>query len=443
MSTLRRYQQQGVDFLVSHPRALLGDEPGLGKTAQAIGLINSLLEEALGSFLIICPAGLRLNWLNEVRLWATGKPSVSVLTGQLVAGSQINSPLFTEIVIVSYNMLSTYHNALRQVEWEAVIVDEAHYMQSLDSQRTIEIRGGWGKAPIPTKRKIAMTGTPLRNRPINLYPILKWLEVPWATKELHFGNHYCGGEEKQFRGATNIEELNQKLKTVMLRRTKAEVLGELPPKTRQIIELDIDADTFKAAKKEEESILDEAGVSFEDVVSSLSGPQINLTDEGVVARLRRNTGEAKVKAAAAYIAEMLESHDKILVFAHHRGVITELREMIYSLTQVMPVVIVGGMTDGLKNESVEYFQNHAKQAVLIGQIEAAGVGLTLTAASLVIFVEQSWVPGDNTQAEDRLHRIGQTAENIYAQYLVLNNTLDAHIARSNVAKQAVIDAVLA
>lgn len=436
---LRDYQQKGAAFLASRDRALLGDEMGLGKTAQAIIGFSSLRapftsRPSDGRVLIVCPASLRLNWAAEIRMWAPG-------TASQIATNFVN--MRADVVIVSYNLLQGLYSKLRPEMWGVVICDEAHYMQTLDSQRTIGIRGGWGKSPIRCLRKWAMTGTPLQNRPINLYPILKWLECDFAQKEFFFGERYCGGEKQNLRGATNIPELNEKLKTIMLRRTKEEVLGELPPKIRQVIELKMGNAEVAARQEEIEILQDWLGPdwSFEEVVAQLEKPDFNIgsLDKGVIARLRRTTGLAKIKASVEFIKDALESNDKVVVFAHHRDVIAQLCRHTEEFESVL---LIGGMPDTEKQFSVDQFQKNPKVRLLFANIETGGTGHTLTASALVIFVEQDWTPGKNHQAEDRVHRLTQT-RGVVIQYLVLNGSLDAHIARRNIEKQSVLDEVLA
>ncbi len=196
-------------------------------------------------------------------------------------------------------------------------------MKTLDSQRTINVRGGFGKPPIPTEFKWAMTGAPLPNRPIELYPVLKWLEAPFARDEGQFGQRYCGGREREFRGATNIPELREKLQSIMLRRTKAEVLTDLPPKTRQVIELEI-GDEGRIAINKEREVLKEAGMTFEQVIQRLDAGTLP-PNKGIIAKLRKMVGLAKVPACAEHVIETVQGGvNKVIVFAHHREVIARI-----------------------------------------------------------------------------------------------------------------------
>lgn len=427
------YQQDGVEWLASQDRALLADEMGLGKTIQAITAVGRRMDEE-GRILIVCPASLCLNWQREV-MAGTG----------LYCGiaREVWIHIF-DVVIISYNMLEKFYDELRAEEWLAIIADEAHKLQSINSKRTSFLIGGFGQSPIPTKIKYALTGTPMRNRPADLYPILKWLDCPWLPKQNGkptldaFGTRYCGGGD--YRGSSNLDELRENLKTIRLRRLKKDVLTQLPPKTRQIVELEIDNVT-----PEVDDELIQAGLTYEDVVKSLDLPEgIPFAHKGLLAKLRQSLGMAKVEAAAEYILDKVEEVGKVIVFCHHREVVNRLNALInfpLGIKDLITVSLVGGMAPEDKNYAVRQFQENPKCAVFFGNIEAAGEGITLTAAKLVIFVEFSWVPSENAQCEDRAHRIGQ-ADPVLIQYLVVNNSLDAHMCRALVRKQTVIDHVL-
>ncbi len=241
---------------------------------------------------------------------------------------------------------------------------------------------------------MALTGTPFLNRPIEIYPLLKWLDTPWATKEASFGIRYCGGYAREFKGATNIPELREKLKSVMLRRLKADVLTELPPKSRQVIELEMGA-AGKAAIAEEKNELREAGMSFEDIISGMSVPRVG-DDSGVIARLRKRVGLLKVEASAEHILETLESVEKVIVFGHHVDVIAGLSKLL-SEAGHMTVRLTGATPPLHRQHAVDVFQTDPKCRVFLGNLQAAGVGITLTAASHVIFVERDWTP-DSTRS---------------------------------------------
>jgi SWI/SNF-related matrix-associated actin-dependent regulator 1 of chromatin subfamily A len=213
--SLLPYQETGVAFLESHPATLLADEMGLGKTLQTIGLINAL--PSIRSVLIICPASVKAVWKTELGRWL--KRELSVCT--------IDSTGWTsaDITVINYDRLHQHETALVRCAWDLIVADECHYLKSAHTRRTtIATRL---KAP----RRLALSGTPLLNRPRELLPVLTWLDpVIWPRRKWHdFGLRYCGalwnGFGWEYSGATNCSELATTLRrTVMLRRTKAEVL---------------------------------------------------------------------------------------------------------------------------------------------------------------------------------------------------------------------------
>ena len=432
VNKLRPYQEIGAFWLANMQSALLGDDMGLGKTPQAAVALRDVVAPT-DRVLVICPAALRVNWQRELKVW------FKELTTGIADSDEFPK---TACVIISYNGLKRWFLKLRSIKWRIIVCDEAHYMKTLDSQRTINVRGGFGKPPIPTEMKWALTGTPLPNRPIEIYPVLKWLDCEFARKEVLFGTRYCGGAERDFRGATNLPELREKLGKIMLRRLKADVLTELPPKTRQVIDLELGEDG-RAAKAEERTALRDAGLTFEQVIQQLNAGTIP-SNKGLIAKLRRLVGLAKVSASAEHIIETLDSVDKIIVFAHHRDVIDSLNTRVKEVVNAdgqYTVSLTGETPKGQRQRAIDNFQEDPNCRVFFGNITAAGVGITLTAASLVVFVERSWVPGENTQAEDRAHRYGQT-RGVLIQHLVLNDSLDSYMARAVIAKQAVLDAIL-
>jgi SWI/SNF-related matrix-associated actin-dependent regulator 1 of chromatin subfamily A len=430
------FQEAGVEFLAARNSALLADEQGLGKSVQAIAAYNKL---GLSTALIVCPASVKWNWESELRAWLTDYHTIQVLE----SSKAVVDP-DAEIVVVNYDLLTyglTYnpdgsikgggiYDQLVKRSWDVVIMDEAHYMKSHDAIRT--------KAMLQSRRiasrgmyKWFMTGTPILNRPIELWPILKAAAPsviePYTTR-LEFGKRYCGawwdGLMWNMDGHSHESELNERLrKTFMMRRLKAEVLTELPERTFQII-------PFHADKKYSQ-VLEQERQALEDIKTG----KVNLNLGGMpIALHRREVAEAKVMQAIAFIQEELESVNKIVVFAHHRNVITNLA---HNLAAYSPVVTSGDTAGITRQANVKKFQTEKDCRIFIGQIQAAGTGITLTAASRVIFVESSWVPGEILQAVDRVHRIGQK-DAVLAQFLVLAGTVEEYMLRTAVEKMKVI-----
>ena len=332
-------------------------------------------------------------------------------------------------------------------------MDEAHFIKNAKAQRSKNAKA------IKATRKIRLTGTPIVNRPAELYNIIEDLH-PGFGSFFSFAKRYCDAHQNgfgwDFSGAANLDELQRRLReTVMVRRLKADVLKELPRKIRQIVEVEAETLAQKRAVKAEAAheassesrLIDlrsavelskaESEAEYKSAVARLTeASQIEFTE---MARLRHETALAKIPAVVAHVQNSLEDGDnKILIGAHHHDVIDSLME---SLAEFNPVKLTGETKEADRQANVDSFQNNPAVRVFVGSILAAGVGITLTAASHAVFAELDWVPGNMSQFEDRLHRIGQT-ETVLIQHLVLSDSLDARMACVLMSKQRVIDDAL-
>lgn len=440
------YQRGGVAYALGAPEGtLIGDEMGLGKTIQAIALINS--DPSIKKVLVICPKSLTLNWRRELTKWLVRDMQVT-----RVAYEQST----TAITISSYEETKKYLAHLSDRKWDLVIVDEAHLIKNEKAARTKAVH----QVAKSARRKLALTGTPIANRPVELFSILK-LVAPLAWDPngkgfFPFGIRYCGGYKDRFgwnfTGATHLPELQEKLRsTCMVRRLKSEVLTELPPKRRQMVVLEADecaqavrAEVRAWEKREEEmeqlkvqvelARADEDPDSYTDAVTKLKAAASAAFAE--ISRLRHETAVAKIPQVVEHIRAALEDNsEKIIVFGHHHDVIDGL---MAGLRDFKPVKLTGQTELEDRQRAVDAFQNDPSVRVFVGGIQAAGVGITLTAAAHVVFAELDWVPGNVTQAEDRAHRIGQVMS-VLIQHLVLDGSLDARMAQVLIAKQAVMD----
>ena len=427
------YQRAGIsaciDYLDRSAGALIADEMGLGKTIQAIGVVNASPD--IQRVLVVCPASLKLNWRNELGKWLTRKLSVSVF------------PKEADITIIHYDIVSKLSE---QSQYDLLILDEAHYVKNPKAARTKHVQALRARC----QNVLALTGTPILNKPIEIWPILqmvapeqwdpagvvkgKSLAAGCGAGFFRFAKRYCNAHQEyhgrtshwEFGGHSNLEELQERLRTTcMVRRLKADVLKELPAKRRQVVSIgngchdeadygDL-GDDYETAHKRVMSI------AFEDI-----------------SRVRHEQALRKLPAAIEHIRGCLESSDKIVVFAHHHDVIAQLAA---EFADMGCVTLTGESPIAARQEAVERFQTSADCRIFIGSIGAAGVGITLTAASHVIFVELDWVPANLSQAEDRCHRIGQT-ESVLVQHLVLDGSIDAKMCKLIVEKQNVADMAL-
>jgi len=437
------YQKAGIAFLDKTPSALLADEMGLGKTIQVLGLINRHPE--IQSILVVCPASLRLNWEREARRWLTREIPITVLHSQ----SKWSNEFAKGMVIVHYDILDRF--PLSSFTWDLVVVDEAHYIKNMKAKRTQLTRSLRGQ------RKVLLTGTPIVNRPAELYSLISYLDKKRWPSFWKFAQRYCAPKHNgfgwDFSGASNLDELQDILrKTVMIRRLKKDVLSELPPKTRQIIELPangassaIMAERRKVEEHAERLAALRAAVELAKTAENdeeYRQAVANLRKAASVAfaeisECRHQTALAKVPYVIDHVRDLLESEDKVVVFAHHKDVIRQ----IFDAFPGQAVMITGDTALDKRQEAVDRFQSDPSVRLMVASILAAGVGITLTAARVAVFAELDWVPGNITQAEDRLHRVGQR-DNVLVQHLVLEGSIDARLAQVIVQKQSVIKAAL-
>lgn len=437
------FQRAGIRYALDRAGVLIGDEMGLGKTIQAIGIINSKPE--IKTAVIICPKSLKLNWRNELFRWLTRDLSYGVVNGGWRD---------TDIVIINYEQVGKFGEQLHARTWDVVIVDEVHAIKNPKAQRSQKIKA------IPCRMKIRMTGTPIVNRPSELYNIIEDLGGSWGSF-FSFAKRYCNARHNgfgwDFSGASNLDELQKRLReTIMVRRLKSEVLTELPRKIRQVIELEAETAEQKRAvmaegKHEQDSETRlaelraavelskaESEEAYQRAVENLKqASQVDFTE---MARLRHETAIAKIPLVSDYVRSVLEDEPekKIIIGAHHHDMIDGLAN---NLLDFYPVILTGETQLDARQKAVDDFQNNPKVRVFIGSIQAAGVGITLTASSHVIFAELDWVPGNISQMEDRAHRIGQT-ETVLIQHLVLSGSIDARMAETIIKKQEVIDSAL-
>ncbi|XP_058000812.1 uncharacterized protein LOC110669090 isoform X2 [Hevea brasiliensis] len=402
-SKLLPFQRDGVRFVLQHGgRALLADEMGLGKTLQAIAVTSCLRD--FWPVLILTPSSLRLHWASMIQQW-------------------LNIPSSDILVVLSQwsgsNRVPKLQNVLMASEFKVVIADESHFMKNAQAKRTT--------ASLPVIKKaqyaILLSGTPALSRPIELFKQLEAL-YPGVYKNVHeYGNRYCkGGIFGVYQGASNHEELHNLMKaTVMIRRLKKDVLSELPVKRRQQVFLDLvekDMKKINALFRELEFVKGKikACLSAEEVES------LKFSEKNLINKIYTDSAEAKIPGVIDYLGTVIEAGCKFLIFAHHQPMIDSIHEFLIK-KKVGCIRIDGSTPPASRQALVTDFQEKDAIKAAVLSIRAGGVGLTLTAASTVIFAELSWTPGDLIQAEDRAHRIGQVSSvNIY--YLLANDTVD-------------------
>lgn len=452
------YQKVGIKFALECPATLIADEQGLGKTVQVLGLINA--REDIRRVLVVCPLSVKLNWTSEAKRWLVRPHTIYICRGKPKGDelTQAEREGHLLLAVINYDLLHTWAEPLRQWTWDLVVADEAHYVKDCKSRRSVYLYGGTyrgGKvSPIPARRKIALTGTPIVNRPVELYPILRWLDPDLFPNFMEYARRYCNAYHNgwgwDFKGASNLEELQQILRTsVMIRRLKSEVLHELPAKLRQVIEIPAEgalikeeARTLAHIKKELKKLKERVKKTkatddekaYQEALAALNSARRAAFNE--IARLRHESAKAKVPYLLEHLENLLKE-GKVICFAHHRDVL----EKIYKRFSECAVMVHGETDPQARQEAVERFQNDPEVKLFIGSITATAEGITLTAASRVVFAELDWRPSKMAQAEDRAHRIGQHSS-VLVQILVLEGSIDARIAKTLVRKMEIIEKAL-
>jgi len=389
------YQQAGVEWLTSRPAGILADEPGLGKTCQALLACQRL---RLSRVLIVCPASLRLNWQREAAQWIGVTPWV------LLPGSG-DIPA-TGWAVVNYDVLKRVPIGGRP--WDCIIFDEAHYLKNIKAKRTQLALG------LKACRRYMLTGTPLLSHPEELWPLLAAVDYDtWKDRNAYVRRYAppftlrIRGQFIDRYGRANEKELAERIRPFMLRRRKADVLPDLPPKTVSVVAIGAELPEYP--------------------------DKMEVQD---FARIRHEEAVLRAPVALEYISELLAGGcGQLVVWFWHRDVGEYLHAELRG-----SVLVHGGTPVVARDAAVQAFQA-GRAPVFIGQIQAAGVGLTLTAASRAVFVERHWTPALNVQAEDRIHRIGQK-DHVQVDVLIVPGSTDDILERALAQKAACTETVL-
>lgn len=420
------FQKEGVAFIEKrNGRALIADEMGLGKTIQAAAWLQ--LHPEKRPAIILCPASLKLNWAKEIRDTLSTGDRVQILQGTKPY------PITGSIIIINYDILNSWVETLQAINPQVLIMDEAHYIKNSSAIRTKATK----KLAKGIPHIIALTGTPIVNRPVEGFNIFQILDKNLFPNFWTYVHQYCGARHNgfgwDFSGATNKEELNRILtSTIMIRRRKADVLKDLPEKLFSFVPMELD-------NEKEYRIAEAEFIEYLRWVKGKEAAEKAKKAEHLVKieALKQLAVKGKMKQAIDWIKDFIEDGSKLVVFAVHKEVIDQLMKEFKEIA----VKIDGSTPTPERHKAVEVFQSDPNIKLFIGNIQAAGVGLTLTAASAVAFLELPWTPGELQQAEDRCHRIGQkNAVNVY--YLLAENTVEYKLAKLLDRKKEVLSAVI-
>jgi SWI/SNF-related matrix-associated actin-dependent regulator of chromatin subfamily A-like protein 1 len=441
---LKPFQRAGVTYLLAQRRAFLADEQGLGKTIEALATV-----EADGAYpaVVVCPASLKLNWMRELERWLPGRTFQSLTgTGRAglggagagasdktsgTTGARMEASIpHADITVVNYDILAARGPALARMGPKALVLDESHYCKNAAAKRTQAVARLAGAVPTDGL-VLALTGTPVMNRPPELIAQLRII-----GRLADFGSGAQFGQ--RFRGSDAHVRLHWHLRSrCFVRRLKADVLPQLPAKTRSVVPVELDNEA-------------EYRLAEHDVIAWLRSRPLDLSelDAKVAAALRAErlvrlnalkllAARGKLHAALAWIHDFCSSGERLVVFARHREI---QRAVIDRFPHALH--ILGEDTHAARDASLHAFQaaDASDNQLIVCSIEVAGQGLTLTQASNVAFLELDWTPAKHDQAEDRCHRIGQQ-DAVNAWYLLAAGTIDETMATLLERKRAIIGAI--
>ncbi len=447
------HQVFGIRWLDQQRSCLLADEPGLGKTLQACSAADPRV-------VVVCPAAMRVEWQRELAKW---RPE---LTCYVVTGTKpVDAHLLHQYdaIVINYDVLSDHLETLEKLPLSTLIVDEAHNVKTLKSTGKSRKLSGSKRAMAVARlsehaqdKRFYLTGTPVENRPIEIWPMLYMINPSFWGNYSAFGMKFCAGRLTEvgrrgkrvktwdFSGSSNVQRLHQLLSRSMLRRKK-EVL-DLPPKSRQTIYVALDEAT---AKEYSEAMRD-----FVQWVGDNGGPVAVLKHLAAPAvtkltALRKLAARGKLEAALDWIVAHAEGTGRpLVVMAHHRevtdGIADRLAKTDFNASDGRRAFrvgrIIGGMSEAQRTSDKDQFQA-GNLDVIVCSIQAAGVGLTLTKASETLFVERAWKPALLVQAEDRIYRIGQK-NSVTITYMDAAGTVDEWLKDLLVDKQSTVSGVV-
>jgi SWI/SNF-related matrix-associated actin-dependent regulator 1 of chromatin subfamily A len=428
---LYEYQKLGVEFLVnSGGRALLADSPGVGKTAQTLGYITHVGHKRS---LIVCPASVKFAWESEIEKWTDLKSFVVEPKTDLES-----IPFDVNCVIVNYDILKKFYNEFMKYKFDCLVCDESHLIKSPTAQRSKIIKLLARNIP----NIIMLTGTPVLSRPIEMFNVLSMIDPKKWNNYYQYATKYCDGKQGYWgfeaKGATNLAELKEKISKYFLRRTKEEVLSQLPPKNRVEVPIDL-----PEAERTQYELVEE------NLVKYLKTYKKDKTDKQILKSmaaerlvklnlLREINAMGKITTAKELIDGIIEADEKVIVFSSFNAPLQELADQY----EENSVLLLGSTPIDERGEMVKKFQTDPNCKIFFGGTRSAGVGITLTAASNVIFLDLPWNPADLDQGENRAHRPGAEYECLNIYQIISKGTIDGFMKKLLSRKQEIIDQLI-
>lgn len=419
----RPFQRRGIRFLCeTEGRALLADDMGLGKTLQALGWLA--LNPRARPAIVVCPANCKFNWRAEIKEHTYMK--CEVLEGK-------KPYLITrDIAIINYEIIGQWKDQIARMAPRALILDECHYVKNRQTKRTKACR----QLARRCRYVLPMSGTPIVNRPLEFFPVLNMIRPREFDSFWKYVMRYCKPKHRfggwDFTGASHTDELHDRVSEFMIRRTKEEVLPELPQKQRS--KLIVDIDNRGEYNRAQEDFLN----WYESLRGSEAREKAAKAETMVrVGQLKRLAALGKFHAAEQWVKDFLETTgEKLVIFCHHKSVFQLLYQAFHK------IAAVGGKAGIRRQHEIERFQKDRKCKIYLGSLKADGQGITLTAASTVLFLELGWTPGEHVQAEDRVYRIGQKANHVDIYYMLARHTIDRYVWETIKGKKQVLGEII-
>jgi SNF2 family DNA or RNA helicase len=422
------HQKIAIEKLLANDKFILADDMGLGKTTSAV---IAALESGAKKILIVCPASLKINWQREIANYSERKSLI-------VEGRKWGSTF--DFYIINYDIIKNYHTTdksedsddyrlLVNENFDLAIVDEAHYISNATANRTRLLND-----VLDTIQKVwLLTGTPMTSRPINYFNLLKIVDSPLTLNWQSYVRRYCKGYQFSVgarkvwntSGASNLDELRERTKNIVLRRMKTDIL-DLPEKIVTPVFVELTSKMY-----------DEELEEFTRITNDKKDEETISVTLNRLMRIRQLIAYEKIPYTCEIIDRCLEQGKKVIVLTNF----TMSLDMLHEKYKKNSVTLDGRMNKDKRQDNVDRFQNDDKIKVFIGNIKAAGVGITLTAAEVVIMNDLSFVPADHSQGEDRAYRYGQK-NSVLVYYPVFENTVEKIIYNILQKKKNVIDQVM-
>jgi SWI/SNF-related matrix-associated actin-dependent regulator 1 of chromatin subfamily A len=404
------HQKEAVQKLVENKKFILADDMGLGKTTSTI---IAALETGAKKVLIICPATLKINWKREIENYSD--KSIFISEGKGFSTEH-------DFVIINYDIIKNFHDTKKKDEsqiilanFDLVVVDEAHYIKNPTAQRTKLINDISKRVD----RLWLLTGTPMTSRPMDYFNLLNLIESPVAKNWMAYAIRYCSGYQFNVggrkvwnvTGSSNLEELRDRTVGLVLRRLKENVL-DLPEKIITPVYLRLKSKAYEEVMGEYYDWYDKNP----EESKSLTVQFTKLT------KVRQIIADEKINETIELAENIIEQDKKVIIFCNFTDSLNKICQHFGKAA----VKVDGSMSKPERQHSVDSFQENEKVKVFVGNIKAAGVGLTLTAGEAVIMNDLSFLPSDHAQAEDRAYRYGQK-NNVLVYYPIFENTIEGII----------------